>query len=80
MTQVCGLTLAELQCDLLHVVVVQVLLHHVALVLYAVLNFRRDIRDQPRHEELHHEHHMLGGGTKIVSDTNLHYVNHDFKK
>lgn len=50
---------AQLHLQPLHLVVVQVLLHQVALALDPRLHVRRDVGDHPRHEELDHEHHVL---------------------
>lgn len=50
---------AQLQLELLHLVVMQVLLDQEALSPDSRLHVRRDVRDQPRHEELHHKHHVL---------------------
>ena len=49
----------QLVFELLHLVVVEVLLHQVALPLHARLHLRRDVRDQPGHEVLDQEDHVL---------------------
>lgn len=57
--------LAELDLELLHLVVVEVLLHQVALSLHPSPDVRGNVGDHPRHEELHHEDDVLPGeGTR----------------
>lgn len=59
--------LAELDPQLLHLVVVEVLLHQVALPLHPSPDVRGNVGDHPGHEELHHEDDVLAGeGTQRV--------------
>lgn len=59
--------LAELDLQLLHLVVVEVLLHQVALPLHPSPDVGRNVGDHPGHEELHHEDNVLPGeGTQIA--------------
>lgn len=50
---------AELHLQALQLVAVQVLLHQVALALDPRLHVRGHVGDQPGHEELDHEDHVL---------------------
>lgn len=51
--------LAELDLQLLHFVVMEILLDQVALSLHACPHVRGNIRNHPGHEELDHKHNML---------------------
>lgn len=60
--------LTQLLFQLLHLIVVQVLLHQVAFPLYTGLHIRWHIWDQPCHKELHHKHNMLRKTKMKISD------------
>lgn len=51
--------LAELDLELLHLVVMEILLDQVALSLYSSLHIGRNVGNHPGHKELDNEHHML---------------------
>lgn len=57
--RLCGETGAQLHCEPPHLVAVQVLLDQVAFPRDPCLYVYGDVWNQPRHEELHHKHHML---------------------
>lgn len=56
---ICEETGAQLEFELLHLVVMQVLLNQVAFSFKSCLHIRWDVWDHPRHEELNHKDHML---------------------
>lgn len=51
--------LTELDFQLLHFIVMEILLDEVALSLYSSLHFRGNIRNHPGHKELDQKHNML---------------------
>lgn len=55
----CDETGTQLEFDPLHLIVMQVLLNQVAFSFKPSLHIWRDVWDHPRHEELHHEDHVL---------------------
>lgn len=57
--RLCDETGTQLEFKLLHLVDMQVLLNQVAFPFNPRLHIWRDVRDHPRHEKLHHKHHML---------------------
>lgn len=68
--RLCGETGAQLHCEPPHLVAVQVLLDQVALPRDPCLYVDGDVWNQPRHEELHHKHHMLPENKRYIMGIN----------